>query len=241
MTYSFRHIFRSAPVILITVNIVVFIIIAVVSLGGGNILSWLGLQSSFCALQNHPWTPLTYAFSQANLLQLIFNMLWLYCFGMLFMICGTARQLIALYILGALSGAVTYMSVATFFDISSPWLLMGSSAAVISIAVAVAMMMPDFEINLPLFGPTKIKWIVGFVVVIFLLGLSTPNAGGNLAHIGGVVAGVAGALIILSKKRRDNSNATDYDRLADKIRRSGFETLSAKERRRFFELSNKRK
>ena len=157
------------------------------------------------------------------------------------MICGTARQLIALYILGALSGAVTYMSVATFFDISSPWLLMGSSAAVISIAVAVAMMMPDFEINLPLFGPTKIKWIVGFVVVIFLLGLSTPNAGGNLAHIGGVVAGVAGALIILSKKRRDNSNATDYDRLADKIRRSGFETLSAKERRRFFELSNKRK
>lgn len=133
------------------------------------------------------------------------------------------------------------MSVSTIFDIAPTWLLMGSSAAVISIAVAVAVMMPDFEINLPLFGPTKIKWIVGFVVIIFFIGLSTPNAGGNLAHLGGVLAGIAGAFIILSKKRRANSKSTEYDRLADKIRRSGFETLSAKERRRFFELSNQRK
>ena len=226
---------------LITVNVVVFIIIAAVSLAGGNISSWLGLQSSLNAVLVRPWTLLTYAVSQANLLQLIFNMLWLYSFGRLFMMHGNNRQLFMLYIAGAIAGAIFYLAATAIFEITSPWMLMGSSAAVIAIAVAVAALMPNLEINLPLFGPTKIKWIVSFVVILFFIGLSTPNAGGNLAHIGGVAAGLAGARMIMSKKCHKTSDNSEYNLLAEKIKRTGFETLSANERRRFFELSSKRK
>lgn len=241
MEYRFSHTLREVPVILIAVNVAIFIIIVAVSLAGGNITSWLGLQSAFDSLVKRPWTVITYAFTQANLLQLIFNMLWLYGFGRLFLMRGNERQLAALYIFGALAGALFYLTSSYIFDIDSAWLLMGSSAAIIAIAVAVAVMLPDMEISLPLLGPTKIKWIVGVVVVLFFIGLSAPNAGGNLAHIGGVVAGFTGARIILSKNNRMSSNITEYDRLTDKIRHSGFEALSAKERQRFFELSSRKK
>ena len=227
--------------ILIVANIIVFIIISVAGFSGYNLSEWLGLSSSFASMIRRPWTLISYSISQFNILQLIFNMLWLYGFGKLFLMRANNRQLLLLYLAGALAGAFLYLITDAISDNPSHGLLLGSSAAVIAIAVAVAIIAPDFEIPLPLLGPTKIKWIVGVVVLIFFIGLSTPNAGGNLAHIGGVVAGVVGARIIVYRNNHIVTRSNEYDKLADKIKKSGFDSLSSKERRRFFELSSKNK
>ena len=225
--------------ILIAANIIVFLIIAGAGFFGFTLSDKLGLPASFSSAIRQPWTIITYSVSQANLLQLLFNMLWLFGFGKLFLMRATDRMLLIVYASGGVAGGLFYLAAGSLFNISSNGLLLGSSAAVIAVATAVAAMMPNLEITLPLFGPTKIKWVVGVVILIFFIGLSTPNAGGNLAHIGGVAAGIAAARIIAFRGKTVSSPSTEYEALAGKIKKSGFESLSAKERRRFFELSNK--
>jgi xanthine/uracil/vitamin C permease (AzgA family) len=39
------------------------------------------------------------------------------------------------------------------------------------------------------FGPVKIKYIVGFYIVLSFLGSVGSNAGGNIAHLGGALMG----------------------------------------------------
>lgn len=203
------------------------------------------VSDSASDLIRHPWTALTYAFANGSLLQFVFNMLWLYCFGHLFLMRASSRALAYTYLGGAVTGAITY---AVLYPLVSPnapaSLLMGSSAAVIAVAVAVAVLMPDTELRLPLFGPVRIKWITGIVVVIFCIGLTSTNAGGNLAHLGGAAAGLTAGLAVrtrLNTAGSEKRTADEYSRLAEKVRTAGYESLSAGEKRRFFELSATRR
>lgn len=223
---------------LIAINIGVFVVLAVSNLTSAvNIADALCLKPSFAELARQPWTLITYAFTQANILQLLFNMLWLFSFGRLLMMVCADRDIALIYVSGAATGGLAFLIFASAFGSNGYGWLTGSSAAIIAVAVAVAVLMPDRELNLPLLGMIKIKWIVAVVVVIFFIGLSAPNAGGNLAHLGGAAAGAAYALAT-RRRRKSGTSDGEYAALVDKIKRSGYEALSPREKRRFFELSS---
>lgn len=239
----------SVPVVIIGINIALSAIIAAVGLlkpdSLGAVCDNVCLSDSAAALLYKPWTAISYAFANGGLLQLVFNMLWLYCFARLLLMQTSGRVLTAIYLGAALAGAIAYVGLYPLVSTSmTPSLLMGSSASVIAVAVAVAFLMPDAELNIPLFGMVKIKWITGVVVILFCIGLTSDNVGGNLAHLGGVVAGAAAGMII-RLRRNAAGNAADtageYRYLADKVRIGGYESLSAAEKRRFFELSANRR
>jgi hypothetical protein len=67
--------------------------------------------------------------------------------------------------------------------------MVGASASVFAIAVAMATQMPNFTFHLIFLGPVRIKYIVAVYVFISLLGAVGANAGGNLAHLGGALMG----------------------------------------------------
>lgn len=238
--YSLKNISNPALTALIIINAVVFIVLAATSLTSSlEIAETLCLSSDPTDLIGRPWSLASYSFTQANALHLLFNMLWLYSFGRLFAMSQTQLRLIAVYLIGAIAGGVVFVLFSSIFGSNASGWLMGSSAAVIAVAVAVAMIMPDRELNLPLLGPTKIKWIVAVVVVLFCIGLSAPNAGGNLAHLGGAAAGaVYGAIISRRGKAPERDN--EYGVLVQKIKCSGYDALTQREKRRFFELSSRR-
>ena len=239
----------SVPVVLIVINIALSALIAAVGLLKPDSLDAVCanvcLSDSAGVLLHKPWTAISYAFANGGLLQLIFNMLWLYCFARLLLMQTSGRVLTAIYIGAALAGAVAYVGLYPLVAATAaPSILMGSSASVIAVAVAVAFLMPDAELYIPLFGMVKIKWITGIVVVLFCIGLTSDNVGGNLAHLGGVAAGAAaGAMIKYRRHSGDNEadTTTEYRYLADKVRIGGYESLSAAEKRRFFELSANRR
>lgn len=230
---------------LIALNIAAFAIIAISGIFDSaftqTAVSVLCVSDDINELLYHPWSAITYSIVQGNILQLIFNMIWLYGFGKLMLLRCSVRQFLSLYVAGAIVGATIFL---VFFNISNPGtpgLLMGSSASVIAIATAVAIIMPDKEVYIPLLGSTKIKWVVIVVIALFCIGLSTPNSGGNLAHIGGAIAGAAYGLKIRNSSRPASfTHSAEYDRLVDKIKNSGYDSMTAKEKRRFFELSHKR-
>ena len=59
----------------------------------GGVFEWLELPASLPRFIIQPWSVLTYMFMHAGVLHILFNMLWLYWFGALFLNFFSARHL----------------------------------------------------------------------------------------------------------------------------------------------------
>lgn len=202
-----RSAFASSGMLMkiIYINIGIFVALrlcAIVCVFSGNpgyidtILSWVKLPSQPAAFLTRPWTILTYMFAQYDLWHIIFNMLWLYWFGTMFRMVANDRQLLALYLYGGIAGGALFMAgyaVLPIFD-GVNGVLIGSSASVIAIVTAVAILMPDFKMYLLLIGAVAVKWIALVTILLVLVGVTGNNAGGEIAHIGGALMGVFFAL-----------------------------------------------
>ncbi len=190
---------------IIWINIGVFVLLrlsAIVCMFAGNpdflntIMAYVQLPSSPAVLLTRPWTVVTYMFAQYDVFHILFNLLWLYWFGTLFMMVANSRQLFALYILGGLGGALLFLlcyAVMPVFAFHSA-MLIGSSASVIAIVTATAILMPDFRMHLLFIGSISLKWIAIATIGLVLIGVTGSNAGGEIAHIGGVAVGAIYAL-----------------------------------------------
>ena len=193
---------------LILVNVVVFVLIRLLAVGswmfGSStfaITQWVAMPSDLWLLLRRPWTLVTYMFAHADMLHILFNMLWLYWIGSIFMEFFSAKHLTGLYLLGGWGGAALYLLAANLVPNLAGGVLIGSSAAVIAIVVATAVYVPDYKIGLLFLGEVAIKWVAIVTVAIALLSLDGGNVGGNIAHIGGALVGAWFALSI--KQGRD--------------------------------------
>lgn len=191
---------------LIFINIGVFVllhllaIVAMLFNVGSDVLQWVELPSDLKMLLSRPWTLVTYMFAHYGLLHILFNMLWLYWLGRIFMEYFSAKQLTGVYLLGGLGGAVLYLlayNLLPHLAGSHGWLI-GASASVIAVVVAAAVYAPDYKIGLLFIGEVALKWVAIVTVVIAVIGLEGGNIGGNIAHIGGAVVGAWFALRIKS-------------------------------------------
>lgn len=196
-----RH--NNAHVRLIIINVVIFLamvllfVISYVSKNEGVytfVEKFFLIPPRFSDFITRPWTIITYSFAHSiGIWHILGNMLGLYWFGKLFVEYLGSDKLIAVYILGALAGAVVYLSmyqlVPFFIERSGHPGMIGASAAVFAVMVAIATLLPDYTFFLLFFGPVKIKYIAAVYVVISLIGIVGPNEGGNLAHLGGALMG----------------------------------------------------
>jgi membrane associated rhomboid family serine protease len=232
-----------------------------------------------------PWTLFTYMFLHAGALHLLFNMLWLYWFGQLFLSFFSARHFRGLYLLGGLCGGLLYMLAYNVFPYFSPYIygsyLLGASASVLAIVVATAVREPEYRVNFMFIGAVRLKYVALFMVVTDLLFVTSGNGGGHIAHLGGALAGwwfakslqkghditrwinqvfdwFSGGIKISrpAKKPKMKVNrggkADDYDynarkkqqseeidRILDKLKQSGYASLTTEEKKRLFDASKK--
>ncbi len=190
----------SALTRLIYINLAVFLLIRIVNvfyfLAGTEFpfLDWLALPADTGMLASRPWTLITYMFLHFDFLHILFNVLWLYWMGQIFLGYFDQNKLIAIYLLGGISGGLFYILGYNFFPVFSENLansrLLGASASVIAIVMALAMHAPNHSIHLMFLGPVKMKYIALISVLLYVIGISSTNAGGNLAHLGGAFYGV---------------------------------------------------
>jgi membrane associated rhomboid family serine protease len=192
---------------LIYVNVAVFIIITITAVVGFLIknqdisvqaLNFFAVPSSLKVLLLRPWTLITYMFLHKDIWHILFNMLWLYWFGRIFLEYLDQRKLIAVYLLGGLSGALLYILsfnvFPAFADVVSESVAIGASASVMAIVIAIAAYVPDYTIHLFLFGRIKIKYMALAIFVLTSVMDFSINSGGKLAHIGGAFFGYFYAL-----------------------------------------------
>jgi membrane associated rhomboid family serine protease len=291
-----KQTFRNGSIVtrLIYINLAVFLLVRIVLVlftlfkHELPLIEWLALPSNAGILLTRPWTLITYMFLHYSFLHILFNLLWLYWFGQIFMMYFDAKKLLGIYLLGGIFGGITYMLAYNLFpafeNIAQSGMLLGASASIIAIVVASAVYAPNLSVNLILissiFGPIKIIWIAVASILIYFIGITGANAGGNFAHLGGALWGFIymnqlkkGRDITarfnnflfniddffkrknrmrVSYRRNKTQEMTDWEynkqkrstqenvnEILEKISRSGYDSLSKKEKEILFKMSNK--
>lgn len=190
----------SALTRLIYINLGVFLVFRILNvfffLSGTPfpLMDWLALPADFEQLASRPWTLITYMFLHFEFLHILFNLLWLYWMGQIFLTYFDQGKLITIYLLGGISGGLFYVAGYNLFPVFSHMVsdsrLLGASASVIAIVTALAVHAPNLTLHLMFIGPVKMKYIALVSVLMYVIGISSTNAGGNLAHLGGAFWGV---------------------------------------------------
>lgn len=140
-----------------------------------------------------PWTLFTYMYTQQEFFHLLFNMLWLFWLGQIFLDFLNKRQFIFTYICGGLAGGLVFLFLYNFIPVFSNQaqftFLLGSSASVSAIVVATATLLPDYAIRMLFFGNVKLKYLALVFIVLDLIGIAGANPGGSISHLGGALFG----------------------------------------------------
>ncbi len=272
---------NSGVFILLKITIIVLLLFNV---SGSFLLTYLAVPADLTQLIHRVWTPLTYMFLHEGFLHIFFNMFTLFWFGRIFLMYFSEKQLVGLYLFGGLTAALLYIIAYNSFPYYASTLhesfLLGASGSIMAIIISTAIQAPNMELQLLFLGNIKLKYIAIFFVLTSLFGITSTNGGGELAHLGGALAGylfvvslhqgrdltrginrildaitnLAGPrkLKIRSNPHRKSSTMSDaefnmnkarkmaeIDRILDKIKTSGYESLSVDEKKRLFEQGKK--
>ena len=289
-TNNIENFFRKKSILsnLIVINIVVFLTLKIVGVFCALFqstpeffYSLFELPSYFDKLIFRVWTIVTYMFVHFDFWHILFNMLWLFWFGKIFLLFFSPKQMSGVYVLGGLIGGALFILSYNYFpffkSFSDSSYLIGASASVMAIVFATAFYRKDFEIRLLFIGNVKIIYIALISLVIDLFSITSLNAGGHIAHIGGAVVGILFAESIkngtditswtnkiidffvnlfrknphkmhVKYKRFDsdyqynekkNASNEEIDHILDKIKKSGYGSLSVDEKKKLFEASKK--
>jgi membrane associated rhomboid family serine protease len=217
--------FREGSVItrLIYVNLAIFLAFRVVYViffltnTSYPLIRWFELPSGISLLLRQPWSLVSYMFLHSDFLHILFNLLVLYWFGRIFLDYYTQKQLLGLYFIGGLAGGLLYLlaynTLPVFSQVVDSSFLLGASASIIAIVIAGAFRDPNREIHLFLIGRVPLKYLALFMVFSYIIGISTSNAGGNIAHLGGVLAGYW----FVARQRKGSDITSVISRTIDKL------------------------
>ena len=190
---------------LIYVNIGLFLFIRIINVfffllnQEFTLLNWLAQPADIDQLLSKPWTLITYMFLHFNFLHILFNILWLYWMGKIFLFYFDQKKLLGVYLLGGLSGGLFFLAGYNLFPAFTEVVvfsqLLGASASVLAIIAAVATYAPNHIINLMFIGQVKMKHLAIVSLLLYVIGIASSNAGGNLAHLGGAFFGFIYVLV----------------------------------------------
>lgn len=279
---------------LIYINVGIFVIGALVSvflqlfkLSPAGIYDLFALPASLPRFMTQPWSLLTYMFMHDGFLHILFNMLWLYWFGSLFLSFFSAKHLRGVYILGGIIGGLFYMISYNVFPLFQSSIegsvMVGASASILAIVTATAYREPNYPIQLLLFGTIRLKYLALIVVIIDMMQATSGNAGGHIAHLGGALAGLLfafclskgaditswinvilnGFTALFQKKTwkrkpkmkvhygqtirekdydynaHKKTQSEEVDRILEKLKKSGYESLTTEEKKSLFDASKR--
>jgi membrane associated rhomboid family serine protease len=267
------------PVFLyIGINALIFVVFTLINIpfflsGKSGIIydAWIreyfGFPASLTRLPVRFYTIITYQFFHDGIWHVLFNMLWLYWLGNIFLDFLKPRQFHFVYLAGGVAGALFYLLAYNVFPVFATQLpaatVIGSSAAVMSVIVATATLLPDYSMRLMFLGDVKLKYLALAYIVLDLIGIASTNAGGSFAHIGGAVLGFSYIKLLKSgtdwssifkrkpklkvvkndfgkqgaKTQTENVNQEEIDRILDKISKTGYDKLNKQEKETLFKAS----
>ncbi len=204
------------------------------------------------------YTLITYQFFHQGFFHILFNMLWLYWMGQLFLDFLKPHQFHLVYLGGGIAGALVFLLLYQLVPVfaNQQATIIGSSAAVMAILVAVGTLVPDYSLRLMFIGELKLKYLVLAYIILDIIGSVGANSGGSIAHLGGALFGFIFIKLLQKgvdlsavfkrkpklkvvknktpQKSEPLNNQKEIDAILDKISKSGYDKLSKAEKETLF-------
>ncbi len=183
---------------IIFINIALFILTYLINTfsyllkGDGNfVIEWFALSPLFDTFITRPWTLITYGFLHSGFLHILFNLIFLYYIGNIFLDFFSKKQFITYYFLGIIFGGIIYLLSYNYLPAlkNQQTILVGASAGVIAILVGIASYIPNYALQFRFIGSIKLLYIAIGFVILDIVQIPVDNAGGHLAHLGGAIIG----------------------------------------------------
>ncbi len=188
---------------LIALNVIVYFVQFTV-VGAGNMQGALGFAMD--RLPSRWWTIGTHLFVHGGFWQLVLNMYVLFLFGPRLEAVWGKREFRNFYFWCGLGGWVVHALLVR------DSVLLGSTAAVLGVAMAYGSLWAEEEVYLFLAVPVRVKWLVGMMIGIALaLGVTATWPGSGLPYLTSV-GGVAAAWVFLR-----TSSGVGIDRLRQRV------------------------
>ncbi|NPA34791.1 MAG: rhomboid family intramembrane serine protease [Chlorobi bacterium] len=248
---------------LLALNVAVFLILFIVRLISQftnnhtlyyTLYSLLSMPADLSEFIRKPWTIVTYSFVHTGFFHLLFNMIGLYWFGKIVELFLMYRYTLRLYIIGAIAGGLAFLLAYNFLPaLNKHSMLVGASASVMAFLLAATTISPRYPLYLFLLGRVELRFVALAFVVLDILFLGFSNTGGHIAHLGGALSGFLFVKWIrrrprkpsvsfrIKKKKKPSRTPmdTEIDRILDKIRKEGLNSLTDEERKLLDEYSRR--
>lgn len=190
-----------------------------------------------CFMQGEIWRIVSYQFVHAGFGHILFNMWALFFFGPMVEYAMGPRRFLAYYLVCGVAGALfsSLLACSGFFDsfgdsfavtqefnyiaryvgydgLVQPWQMLpmvGASAAIYGVMIAVAYLAPHAAISL-IFPPITMTMRT-FAIVVTVIAVSAvlfnwSNAGGEAGHLGGLIMGAIIMFVWKMRLRRQSNN-----------------------------------
>ncbi len=213
---------------IIIINVAFFVFVHLVNItlylaGGGQpspffreFIHFFSMSSDWKHILTHPWVIITSMFLHEGFWHILWNMLFLYWFGRIVGDFLGNQRILPIYLLGGVAGSIIYFITANLliYGAEGARFALGASAGVMAIVVAAGATSPDYVMRLLLIGDVKLKYIVGVLVFLDLIGIASDiNTGGHFAHLGGAFFG----WLFVRQLREGNDWGAPVNNLIDRI------------------------
>ena len=245
------HFPRPTPVVkwLLIVNIVVFLSGFLIPQFGVFLLDWFAVWPKDLGTSLQIWRLITYQFLHGGLGHIFWNMFILFFFGPMLERFWSSKKFLTFYLICGAMGGILYPLLAHI-----GWLgvahLIGASGSILGMLAAAAILFPSMIVYLFGIFPIRMSVLAIILAVMSILSVLRPdvsaNAGGDAAHLGGMVAG---AVYVISEKWRRKLKMRvqttiwerkitehrdlrlEVDRILQKVHDHGLHSLTYKEKK----------
>lgn len=235
----------------------------------GTIVNGLSLGNTWKLVLFRPWTLITHMFLHVGFFHLIINMLYLFWFGRVLENLMGERKILNIYIISGLAGAVFFFIFSGFLYDGRVFALGASAAVMgIATATAAVVPDHVFQLLFIGRVKLKYI-VLFLVLLDLILIPAMSNSGGHVAHLGGAMMGLIYIRLLYrgidlgeinfrphmkrpkfdvyvnrdkkaaEKPRNPSDTQARVDAILDKIRDSGYESLTKEEKDFLYEASKK--
>lgn len=268
IAFTFQQQGKLAQIIIINVAVFLMANISVHMLHQPRIINYLVLPVGGYEFIYKPWTMIIFMFTHLDVMHVFFNMILFYFSAQLFFIILGEKKLTYVYVMSGLLGAALVLILGLVFPGSfvNSYLL-GASTSVMGVIMVTAIYAPNY--NVALWGIINMpyKYFAALVFVLSTIVDFSLNTGGKIAHIGGAGFGLLYGYylkkgvdlfqfslfkrkklkVVSHHKTKDDiyyeekiNSEHRLNELLEKISKSGYDSLTKKEKEELFQLSQKK-
>jgi membrane associated rhomboid family serine protease len=244
---------KLTPVVkrLLIINVAVFVLSFLIAPLADFFFQWFSVYPATLGMSLQLWRLVTYQFLHSidGFGHIFWNMLILFFFGPMLERLWGSKKFLNFYLVCGAMGGVLYplLALAGWLRIAP---LIGASGAILGMLAAGAILFPNMRVLVMFIFPVRLRIVAVILAFISILTLLRPeqfaNAGGEAAHLGGMVAG---AVYVLSQSWRaklkikigagrwekkiaqQRNLQVEVDRILQKVHDSGIHNLTPREKK----------